>query len=258
MARLVIFDASVRGVDLPDRPVTLGRSRTVDVPIRDKILSRKHCTITPGPTGLSLIDLKSANGTYLNGRRIDRSSLKADDVIEIGSTVIVLLDNSTWKQGSPPARLRNPGKAKELVRALRDGAAPKGESSPAVGVRRPEKNAPLGRRPGRRLERTSSTAPSRKDRKKMQALEAVFSQWAATGILASPGAAELLEGYLLHHVVSLAARHSSELRGVLAACLERLLGSEAFQGDMERTRAAVRQALTEVLAKRREPSSGGP
>ena len=82
MARLVIFDETVRGLDLPKHPVILGRSQKVDVPIHDPILSRKHCSIVPAGSGLCLIDLNSSNGTYLNGQPIERSELKFDDIIE--------------------------------------------------------------------------------------------------------------------------------------------------------------------------------
>ena len=47
MARLVIFDDRMRGLDLPEHAVVIGRSRKVDVPISDGILSRKHCSILP-------------------------------------------------------------------------------------------------------------------------------------------------------------------------------------------------------------------
>ena len=63
MARLIIFDDTVRGVDLPDRAVIVGRSLKVDIPIHDRLLSRKHCTLVPEGKGYRFLDLKSANGS---------------------------------------------------------------------------------------------------------------------------------------------------------------------------------------------------
>ena len=123
MARLVIFDEAVRGVDLPPHPVILGRSRKADIPIHDHLLSRKHCTIVPDRAGLHLVDLKSSNGTFLNGNRIERVKVKSEDVIEIGNTVMVLLESATWRRGKNLPRLRNPAKAKELIQTLRKRGA---------------------------------------------------------------------------------------------------------------------------------------
>jgi hypothetical protein len=43
MARLVIFDEAVRGLDLPKRPVILGRSQRAEVPLPDPDLWRERC-----------------------------------------------------------------------------------------------------------------------------------------------------------------------------------------------------------------------
>src|SRR2546422_6154269 len=99
MARLVIFDDRVRGMELPGRPVLIGRSRKNDLPINDGLLSRKHCSVVPMGTGYRLMDLKSSNGTYLNGKRIEKVDLHVDDIIEIGHTVIVFLEDGVWSRG---------------------------------------------------------------------------------------------------------------------------------------------------------------
>ena len=91
MAKLIIFDDSVRGVDLPDRAVIVGRSLKADIPIRDRLLSRKHCTLISEGSGYRLLDLKSANGSFVNGVRVVKVDLECDDVIELGNTVMVLL-----------------------------------------------------------------------------------------------------------------------------------------------------------------------
>src|SRR5262245_16820752 len=119
MARLVIFDDRVRGLELPDRPVFIGRSKKNDIPIHDGLLSRKHCSIEPVGAGYRLLDLKSSNGTYLNGRAIDKVNLKVDDIIEIGRTVIVFLEEGVWSRGEGLAQLRNPLKAQELIGRIR-------------------------------------------------------------------------------------------------------------------------------------------
>src|SRR6267142_2581862 len=119
MARLVIFDDRVRGMELPGRPVLIGRSRKNDLPINDGLLSRKHCSVVPMGTGYRLMDLKSSNGTYLNGKRIEKVDLTVDDIIEIGGTVMVFLEDGVWSRGEGLAHLRNPLKAQELIARIK-------------------------------------------------------------------------------------------------------------------------------------------
>ena len=245
MARLVIFDESVRGVDLAARPVVLGRSKQADVPIHDKILSRKHCSIEPSNSGWRVVDLGSSNGTYLNGARVESASLKLDDVIEIGNTVIILLDGKPSGSRSGLAQLRNPSKAKKLVERLKVGEP---ESSPTdAGPRAP-------RRPSRKLEKSARRAALVKDRRKLRAFEAVFAKWAGTELLARPEAQALLEGYVAHHVVSVAAKHSGELRGLLTAVLERVFAPDASSRSTQTLEATIHEAVAEALARHRNAS----
>ena len=55
-----------------DKPVTtIGRSSMNDLPISDKMLSRQHARIVKDDDGgLSVEDLGSRNGTFLNGERL--------------------------------------------------------------------------------------------------------------------------------------------------------------------------------------------
>ena len=55
-----------------DRPVTtIGRSSMNDLPISDKMLSRQHARIVRDTDGgMTVEDLGSRNGTFLNGERI--------------------------------------------------------------------------------------------------------------------------------------------------------------------------------------------
>ena len=70
--------------------VSIGRASDCTIPIKDRYLSRKHAEIiAAGPTWV-LKDLGSANGTYLNGSRVERDeTLKTGDRIRLGDTEIV-------------------------------------------------------------------------------------------------------------------------------------------------------------------------
>jgi len=60
------------------------------LPITDYTVSRRHAEIRPIGRSWYIDDLRSANGTYLNGKRIERQTrLKHGDQIRMGSTLAV-------------------------------------------------------------------------------------------------------------------------------------------------------------------------
>ena len=68
--------------------LTLGRSHTCDVVLRDEAVSRRHCTIERQGRGFVLTDLHTANGTFLNilRDRIEKRELKNGDEILLGKS----------------------------------------------------------------------------------------------------------------------------------------------------------------------------
>ena len=78
--------------------VSIGRASDCSIPIKDRYLSRKHAEIIAAGNAWILKDLGSANGTYLNGSRVERDEqLKTGDRIRLGDTEIVFeaADRST-------------------------------------------------------------------------------------------------------------------------------------------------------------------
>jgi len=70
--------------------VSIGRASDCSIPIKDRYLSRKHAEIIAVGSGWMLKDLGSANGTYLNGSRVERNELlKTGDRIRLGDTELV-------------------------------------------------------------------------------------------------------------------------------------------------------------------------
>ncbi len=51
-------------------PVVVGRDRQCDLAIDSPLISREHARLLPTPEGLRLEDLRSTNGTFVNGQRI--------------------------------------------------------------------------------------------------------------------------------------------------------------------------------------------
>jgi putative serine protease PepD len=75
-------------VEVGNAPFVLGRQQGCDLVVRDTRASRKHLELVPEAGGLRLTDLGSANGTYLDGRKIDAAHLEGGEEIRIGSVLI--------------------------------------------------------------------------------------------------------------------------------------------------------------------------
>lgn len=70
--------------------ITMGRSPQVDVQLNDVGVSRKHARIERRGDDVFVRDLKSANGTYVNGELVTHDhQLRDGDKITLGSTTIL-------------------------------------------------------------------------------------------------------------------------------------------------------------------------
>ncbi len=52
----------------------------------DSMISRRHLSIMPSAGGVTVTDLGSTNGTFINDQRISTSALKLGDILRIGAT----------------------------------------------------------------------------------------------------------------------------------------------------------------------------
>ena len=69
--------------------ISVGRAAENDVTIKDDAISKRQFHIKKTNKGYNLIDLKSANGTFVNGERVKSVILKNKDIIKIGDEIIV-------------------------------------------------------------------------------------------------------------------------------------------------------------------------
>lgn len=82
---------------VPQTGLRLGRSSSNDVHIADEELSRNHCMFEcDGEDGLRVVDLASANGTFVNGTQLgsDACKLHVGDVIAVGATTLKVVGES--------------------------------------------------------------------------------------------------------------------------------------------------------------------
>jgi hypothetical protein len=102
-------------VELPGSVCVLGRDPGCDVVLNDSKCSRRHAIVEEDREGgLVVRDSGSANGIYLNGRRVEECSLRPGDTLrlgdvqvrllaEVGETVIVAPDDLDLRTGAGAA-----------------------------------------------------------------------------------------------------------------------------------------------------------
>ena len=71
---------------LPEGAVkTVGRTARADFIVEAPLVSRLHCRLTAAASDQLVVeDLKSTNGTKVNGTAVDRAVLKTGDVLTVG------------------------------------------------------------------------------------------------------------------------------------------------------------------------------
>ncbi len=118
---LVLFknDGSQAAFPLPDGVTVLGRSHDCELRIPLKVVSRKHCQLSPNKESLKIQDLDSRIGTFLNGKRINAAAVKAGDYIRVGPLTFMLQIDGEPKEAVPPEALK---------------PAPKKPQTPKVGA----------------------------------------------------------------------------------------------------------------------------
>ena len=72
-------------------PLIVGRAPTSDIPVIDPTISRRHAEVQCDAAGaVSVRDLGSSNGTFLNGTRIENAAVTTADVVTFGKVAFKL------------------------------------------------------------------------------------------------------------------------------------------------------------------------
>lgn len=77
---------------LGQRTMVIGRDEGCPIQIVDELVSRKHVQVRRGNAAgeYVAVDMKSANGMFVNGRRIDTElTLQDGDLIELGKSKVM-------------------------------------------------------------------------------------------------------------------------------------------------------------------------
>lgn len=91
-ATLLVVNGAGKGtrydIAIDGGEIIIGRSVGTRIRIDDTEISRQHASISFDGTNYRLRDLKSANGTYLNGKRTQEAILQQGDSIRLGTTTM--------------------------------------------------------------------------------------------------------------------------------------------------------------------------
>lgn len=68
--------------------VVLGRGQDADIRFEDELVSRRHCALTFDGQSVTVEDLGSTNGTFVDGNYINKQILDSDNRLQIGKIVL--------------------------------------------------------------------------------------------------------------------------------------------------------------------------
>src|SRR6267378_398309 len=74
---------------------TVGRAAGADFIVDAALVSRLHCRITAAADKLEVVDLKSTNGTFVNGKRVQKAHLADGDRLRVGRAELTVEKTKT-------------------------------------------------------------------------------------------------------------------------------------------------------------------
>ncbi|MCC6334608.1 MAG: DUF4388 domain-containing protein [Myxococcales bacterium] len=91
---LKFISGKYQGGEFPlkgEKQVIIGRSSELDMVLVEDMVSRKHAKITMAGGKITIEDLGSTNGTFVNGEKVKTSRIKEGDRILIGTSILKLV-----------------------------------------------------------------------------------------------------------------------------------------------------------------------
>ena len=128
---LKFISGKYQGGEFPlkmDKQIVIGRSSELDMVLVEDMVSRKHAKITISSNKITIEDLGSTNGTFVNGEKIRQARLKEGDRILIGTSILKLIE-----QGANTADLDDTAVRQRLEEAAANSARSSKSSSSMTG-----------------------------------------------------------------------------------------------------------------------------
>src|SRR6516164_10344681 len=101
--RIFKGDQLVRTEQLSLSVIKLGKVPSAHLKLDDETVSRMHAIIeVNGPGDVSIIDLGSTKGTFVNGQKVNKAKLQSGDELQLGDTRVVLTIGDEASLGAEP------------------------------------------------------------------------------------------------------------------------------------------------------------
>ena len=97
MASLFVIQGADQGkrFELKAKAMALGRENSNPIRLHDTEVSRRHAEVRQVEDAYRVVDLGSANGTFVNGRQVDQAPLKSGDRLQLGQTVMLFSEGAS-------------------------------------------------------------------------------------------------------------------------------------------------------------------
>jgi len=81
-------------IPLGTEPLHIGRGLAAELRLDEMSVSRRHAILVPRPNGARILDDRSSNGTFVNGRAVQQAELSDGDLIAVGRVLLRYLEVS--------------------------------------------------------------------------------------------------------------------------------------------------------------------
>ena len=128
---LKFISGKYQGGEFPlkqDKQIVIGRSSELDMVLVEDMVSRKHAKIMIANGAITIEDLGSTNGTFVNGEKVKQARLKEGDRILIGTSILKLI-----QQGADSANVDENVVKQKLEEAAAAQAARSTKTSSMTG-----------------------------------------------------------------------------------------------------------------------------
>jgi signal transduction histidine kinase len=114
--RLLVIQGADEGkqFELAEEVISVGRDASNHIRLHDTEISRRHAEFRQTPEGYKLVDIGSANGTFVNNKKIEVVPLQAGDHVAFGQTLLV------YSTGRPEAQAETGDLAEKIALITRN------------------------------------------------------------------------------------------------------------------------------------------
>lgn len=118
----------------PLHPAIIGRDPEAEIPVDESGVSRRHARVEHNHGTPWLIDLESTNGTFVNGKRVEKCKLRDGDWIQIASAVfeVSVGRDAAWEDADRRADTEAVRQAESMLEQFRS----RPEETAQVGAER--------------------------------------------------------------------------------------------------------------------------